>query len=157
MPSSPTDSGVSILHATCVEVDGVAVLFEGPSGSGKSDLALRLVAEGARLIADDRTALSAAGGRLRARAPEPIRGFLEVRGLGIVRLEPSECAAEAAVAALIGLTANRIVVKRMPDPAERPVLGFNLPFLELYPFEESATAKLRMFLRTLADPEKLVE
>ena len=54
---------MSQVHATCIEVDGMGVLLRGPSGSGKSDLALRLIDGGARLVADDRTDLAVEDGR----------------------------------------------------------------------------------------------
>src|SRR3546814_14236208 len=73
------------VHATTVALDGTGVLLRGPAGSGKSDLALRLIDQGARLVADDRTALALEGGRIIARAPETIAGRTEVRGLEIGR------------------------------------------------------------------------
>ena len=73
-----------LAHATTVLVDGTGVLLRGPSGSGKSDLALRLIDGGARLVADDQTALAVENGVLVAHPPRSIAGRLEVRGLGIV-------------------------------------------------------------------------
>lgn len=85
-----------LVHATCVALDGRGVLLLGPSGSGKSDLALRLIdhagrgigtrAIEARLVADDQVMLTREGDHLIASAPERISGLLEVRGLGIVRV-----------------------------------------------------------------------
>ena len=72
------------IHASCVAIGGRGVLLLGKSGVGKSDLALRLIAEGARLVADDRTILFAIRGALHAKAPETIKGLLEIRGVGIV-------------------------------------------------------------------------
>jgi len=72
------------LHATTVAIDGLAVLIEGRSGSGKSDLALRLIDRGATLVSDDQTLVMRAGKMLRARAPATIAGRLEVRGIGIL-------------------------------------------------------------------------
>lgn len=72
------------IHASCVAIGARGVLLVGKSGAGKSDLALRLMEDGARLVADDRTILFAAKGALHARAPESIKGLLEIRGLGIV-------------------------------------------------------------------------
>jgi serine kinase of HPr protein (carbohydrate metabolism regulator) len=75
------------IHASAVVVGDRGVLVRGASGAGKSSLALALVAAfGARavLVADDRVALSAAGGRLVATAPAAIAGAMEVRGLGII-------------------------------------------------------------------------
>jgi serine kinase of HPr protein (carbohydrate metabolism regulator) len=60
------------VHATCVAIDGRGILIRGRSGAGKSDLALRLIDRGARLVSDDYTILAASGGRLRAAAPPPM-------------------------------------------------------------------------------------
>ena len=75
-----------IVHASCVALKSAGVLLLGDSGSGKSDLALRLIDQGWRLVADDRTVLSLAKGGLAASAPGAIQGLLEVRGVGIVTL-----------------------------------------------------------------------
>src|SRR5436305_10627889 len=74
------------VHATCVAIAGRGILIRGRSGSGKSDLALRLIDRGARLVSDDYTILSASSGRIRAAAPATIAGKLEIRGIGIVDL-----------------------------------------------------------------------
>jgi HPr kinase/phosphorylase len=74
------------IHAGCVAIGAAGVLLLGPSGAGKSDLALRLIDEGAKLVADDRTILFTARGALHARAPASIKGLLEIRGLGIIKL-----------------------------------------------------------------------
>ena len=71
-----------MVHATCVAIGDRAVLLCGPSGSGKSDLALRLIDGGAQLVADDQVVLRAEGGRIVARAPEALAGRMEVRGIG---------------------------------------------------------------------------
>jgi HPr kinase/phosphorylase len=73
------------IHASCVAIGKRGVLLLGKSGAGKSDLALRLIDEGAVLVADDRTILSVEKGALFARAPASIKGLLEIRGLGIVK------------------------------------------------------------------------
>ena len=72
------------LHASCVAKDGRAILISGRSGSGKSDLALRLIDRGADLVSDDYTIVRRVGGKLVATAPENIRNKLEIRGLGIL-------------------------------------------------------------------------
>ncbi len=80
--------GSEILHASCVALDGRGVLILGPSGAGKSGLALRLMALGAMLVADDRTEIIRDGPALMARCPPAISGLIEARGIGILRATP---------------------------------------------------------------------
>src|SRR3712207_9214581 len=77
-------------HASCVAISGCAVLIGGRSGSGKSDLALRLIDRGASLVSDDQTMVRRLNGRLLASAPPSIVGKLEVRGLGILELQTAK-------------------------------------------------------------------
>jgi serine kinase of HPr protein (carbohydrate metabolism regulator) len=135
-----------LTHGTCVEIDGVGVLLRGPPGSGKSDLALRLIDGGARLVADDQTELRCDGGAVVASAPPPIAGRIEVRGVGILDL-PS--AASAPLALVVDLVAAA-GIDRLPEPARCRYLDCSLPLLRLAPFEASAAAKLRVALRALA-------
>jgi HPr kinase/phosphorylase len=74
------------LHASCVAINGRALLIRGASGSGKSALALELIALGAALVADDQVDLTAEDGRLIAAPPEALAGLIEARGLGLLRL-----------------------------------------------------------------------
>jgi serine kinase of HPr protein (carbohydrate metabolism regulator) len=131
-----------MVHATCIACEGRAVLLCGSSGSGKSDLALRLIDGGARLVADDQVALRAEGGRIVASAPESIAGRLEVRGIGIVSVPH---VAAAPVALVIDLVSPG-TVERVPDAAQRTYLGIALPLVALAPFEASAAAKIRLVL-----------
>ena len=141
-------SDTALLHATAVAIDGRAVLLRGPSGSGKSDLALRLIDAGARLVADDQSELRRCGEALWVRAPATIAGLLEVRGLGILRLE---ALAEAAVGLIADLAAaDRI--DRLPPRRTETILGIAVPLIEIAPFEVSAAAKLRLASRALAPP-----
>jgi len=88
------------VHATTVAIEKQGVLLRGPSGSGKSDLALRLINDGAVLIADDRTALTQRDGAVIAQCPVSIAGKLEVRGIGIVDVPYIE---EAALSVIVDL------------------------------------------------------
>ena len=72
------------VHASTVALDGRAVLISGPSGSGKSDLALRLLDRGFALVSDDQTVVKKQGDALLASAPPSIAGKMEVRGIGIL-------------------------------------------------------------------------
>jgi len=134
------------MHATCVALPGGAVLLRGPSGAGKSDLALRLIEGGGRLVADDQVLLAAEAGRLVARAPAPIAGELEVRGLGIVPVATVADARVLLVADLVGPEA----VERLPAPAEETILGIAVARVALAAFEASAPAKLRLALARAA-------
>ena len=82
----PKPTAQANIHATCVAIGTRGVLLTGRSGCGKSDLALRLIDGGARLVADDRTLLFISNGALHAMAPDSIKGLLEMRGLGIVTM-----------------------------------------------------------------------
>lgn len=128
-----------IRHAGLVarRVDGRwrGVLIEGPSGAGKSDLALRAIDAGFRLVADDRVLTWASDGRLWGRAPDTLRGLLEVRGVGIAQVEPLPFC-EIALVARVG-TPDRI-----PDFATEAILGIDVRLLEVAALEPSAPAKL---------------
>jgi HPr kinase/phosphorylase len=139
-----------LVHATAVAIDGVAVLLRGPSGCGKSDLALRLIDGGARLIADDQAVLLPREGHILVRAPATIAGLIEVRGIGILRLNPLD---EVRLALVVDLV-PAAQIERLPEPRFETILGLAIPLLALAPFEASAAAKLRLALRTLATPEQ---
>ncbi|CAN5919611.1 HPr kinase/phosphorylase [soil metagenome] len=144
----------SLVHATCVALrqgrQWRAVLLRGPSGVGKSDLALRLMESGARLVADDQTELACQGDRLIATVPASIAGLIEVRGLGIARLPHDQLMKRARVVLLVDLVAPRRI-ERLPELALESLLGVDLPVLALAPFEASASAKLRLALARIAD------
>jgi HPr kinase/phosphorylase len=133
-----------LVHATAVAIDGKAVLLRGPSGAGKSDLGLRLIDAGARFISDDQCELRRSGDRVLVRAPAPIAGLIEVRGIGIVRLPPLADVPLALIADLVAPDA----VERLPQPRCEPILGLDVPVVALAPFEASAVAKLRAALLT---------
>lgn len=141
-------SDLVLLHATAVAIDGRAVLLRGASGSGKSDLGLRLIDAGARLVADDQSELCRRGAAIIVRAPAAIAGLLEVRGIGIVRLE---ALAEAPVALIVDLV-ERDALERLPERQSERILGIDLPLIQVAPFEVSAAAKLRLALRAFTAP-----
>lgn len=139
--TSPRPLSAETLHASTVASDGRAVMITGPSGSGKSDLALRLIDRGFVLVSDDQTIVRRDGDRLIASAPPRIAGKLEVRGLGIVGMES---VADVPVALLVELTSE---VPRLPDEGrELPVLGVPLPVVALDSMSASAAAKVAVAL-----------
>ena len=127
------------IHASCVAIGGRAVLLAGRSGTGKSDLALRLIDRGATLVSDDYTRLTRRGERLYA-APPALPGRIEVRGVGIVEMPH---VTEVAVALLIDIEAPVI---RMPEPATRRLAGIDVVVAALAPLEGSAPIKVELLL-----------
>ena len=134
------------VHGTAVAIGGDAVLLRGPSGAGKSDLALRLIDGGARLVADDQAELQRTAKHVLVRSPMAIAGLLEVRGIGIVRVEPL---AEAPLALLVDLVPPE-EVERLPELSLEQVLGLAVRLITLAPFEASAAAKIRIAVRELS-------
>lgn len=141
------------VHATCVALQAGkswrGVLLRGPSGAGKSDLALRLIEAGARLVADDQTALIRQGKSLVGSPPGTLAGLLEVRGIGIVKVGRARLLARVPIALLVDLVSPD-QIERMPDRARETLLDIDLPVVKLAPFEASAPAKLRLALMQTA-------
>jgi HPr kinase/phosphorylase len=133
------------VHASCVALGTKGVLIFGDSGAGKSDLALRLIDGGAKLVADDRTELFVSRGRLCARAPKTIAGLIEVRGLGIVAL-PSAGHATIALAVKLGMPSKRLPETALFQPPAplRPVQC--PPVIVLDSAMASAPARIRLAL-----------
>lgn len=130
-----------IIHASCASLQGRAVLITGPSGSGKSSLALELMSRGAALVADDRTCLRTAPRGLIAYAPQSLLGIVEARGLGLLRAEPS---APCRVHLVIDLGQQE--GERMPPPRTCDILGCSLPLLH-DPQTPSFAAMVSQYLR----------
>jgi HPr kinase/phosphorylase len=138
---------MTTVHGACVMIAGIGVLLRGSSGRGKSDLALRLIDEGATLVADDRVDLARDGDALVASAPAGLAGLLEARGVGLMRLPAVGSARLALVVDLV----ETVAVERLPDPDSAVLSGVALPRIALAPFEASAPAKLRLAVRAVAE------
>ncbi len=161
-PSAPT-SGETI-HATCVAFGARGVLLLGPSGSGKSDLALRAIFDqGAKLVADDRVRLTRRGQRLIASPPPEaaaagLVGAIESYGLGILGLATAQRRASVPLLLAVALVPPGDV-ERLPGNWQTAAalensegferLGLALPLLRLAPFESSAALKLRLALHNV--------
>jgi HPr kinase/phosphorylase len=114
-----------IAHATTVAVGGAGLLIRGPSGSGKSGLALQMLALGADLVSDDRTIIRRPDeGAPCASAPDAIKGLIEARGLGLI---PVQCVGPTRLAGVLEISI--IEEARMPPVRTAEVLGFTLPLL----------------------------
>jgi serine kinase of HPr protein (carbohydrate metabolism regulator) len=132
------------LHASCVAKEGRAILISGPSGSGKSDLALRLLDRGFTLVSDDRTIVRKEGGKLLAFSPDSIKGKLEVRGIGIVDMDN---VTDVPVALFVELRSD---IQRLPDDSRsRLILAIDVPLVSVDAMTASAPAKVALALDRL--------
>ncbi|MEQ9812091.1 MAG: HPr kinase/phosphatase C-terminal domain-containing protein [Azospirillaceae bacterium] len=128
-----------LLHAACVSIAGRGVLILGPSGSGKSDLALRLVDEGAELVGDDQLLIAGTPEGVLARPAPDLAGFLEVRGLGVMPVRRLRGQTLLDLAIELGVPAERV-----PRPRTYALAGHTLPFFAVDPAAPSATARVRL-------------
>jgi HPr kinase/phosphorylase len=128
--------------ASCVALNGAALLITGASGVGKSELALALIDRGAQLISDDQVALRLQGGRLIASPAQNIGGLIEVRNLGLLPMAVGE---ECPVALLIEL--NRSAPRWIERPPQRQILGISIPEVVLEPGSSVLAIKAEMALQ----------
>ena len=140
-PSRGPRLSAETLHSSTVALGGRAILISGPSGSGKSDLALRLLDRGFTLVSDDQTIVKKDGDRLVATAPPTIAGKLEIRGIGIVDVNRAD---NVPVALIVELTSD---IPRLPDDSrERPILGIRVPLITIDAMTASAPSKVALAL-----------
>jgi HPr kinase/phosphorylase len=132
-----------ILHATSLVFCGQGILLRGPSGSGKSDLALRLIDKEAILVADDNNIMSVEQDVLYAQAPSATAGLLEIRGVGLRCVPHVEKAAIDFCFDCVALGD----IPRMPEESVVDIAGVKIPLFKIYPFEVSAVAKIRGVLQ----------
>lgn len=135
-----------IIHATAVAVSGHGVLLVGPSGSGKSDLAVRLIDRGAKLVSDDAVVVSSHDSIAMLSAPANIEGRVEIRGVGICKTDAVSLAPLRLVVELVD------EVERMPPKNITMIVGrYDVPVAKLAAFENSAAIKIEYALRAVVD------
>ena len=130
-----------LIHGTCVRVQDQGVLLMGVSGSGKSDLALRLMDRGAILVGDDYLESEARGQELWVRPTPRLAGLIEVRNIGLC---PMPHCPEARVHLVIQLDETP---ERLPERRETRIAGIDLPWLSLNAYEASAPLKVELALQ----------
>lgn len=121
-------------------------LIEGPSGVGKSDLALRALAAGFHLVTDDRVIVWVEGGRVWGRAPATLTGLIEARQVGVRTVTTLPL---APIVVRVRCAAATESLERMPEPNAQTLLGQAIPQAVLNPLEASAPLKLRLMLEQL--------
>lgn len=130
------------IHGTSVFYKDKGILLLGPPGSGKSDLALRLVDLGGKLIADDQTIIESDKVDLFLSCPPEIQSHLEIRGIGIYN---APIIASAKLDIVLNLKHYR-EIERFPNPQFKEYLGIKKSFYDLDPFELSVLAKIHLIL-----------
>ena len=132
-----------ILHAGLIAMRSGGVwrgaLITGSSGVGKTDLMLRALDCGFRLVADDRTLAWILDGRLYGRAPDTLGGLMELRGIGVIG-EPALPVAE--IALVLRCEDEQSEVERIPEPEFQQIEGLAVPLLHAHALDASAPAKL---------------
>lgn len=128
------------LHATSISFEDAGLLILGPSGTGKSTLALQLMASGALLVADDRTDLHREGPAIMASCPPPLLGRIEARGIGILAADPAR---PARIVQVVDLGAG--YAGRLPQSQSLDVLGIALPLVTT-PYRPHLYAALRQLV-----------
>ena len=157
-PGIPQHPNRTIRHGTAVLLHNPgyaasAVFIRGASGSGKSDLALRLIARGAELIADDQVELEKRQENVFAGPVEALRGLIEVRGIGLLRYPE---AAPAKLRLMIDLVA-REEVPRLPEWEYMDIFGVNIPCVKLHAFDASVIDKVHAAMMVVHHPKMIVK
>ncbi len=139
---SPIPAG-HVAHAGLIALYGRrgwrGVLIQGPSGIGKSDLALRSLEAGFSLVSDDRTLLWVSQGRLFGACPPTIAGLIEARGVGV---SPRPARSFCEISLVVQCVGSDTPVERIPVFASHAILGVACPTLDLRPLEASSPVKL---------------
>lgn len=137
------------IHATCIKIGQAGILLLGKSGSGKSDLALRLIMnKNACLVADDRVELAVSAKNIKASAPVVLSGLLEIRGVGIMKI-PYEKSAD--VRLVVQLEDDPGKIERMPEEESYVYGDVTIPLIRLYAFEASTPDKIVIKLKAVLD------
>ena len=129
------------IHGSSVALEDNGVLIIGNSGSGKSDLALRLIDSGGTLISDDQTLCLKKQNEIFLFSIAAIYGLLEIRNMGIIKVPYVENVKMKIIVSLVQKKTERLYPKN-----KKRLLGLNFPHLELEPNEISAVAKIKLKL-----------
>lgn len=136
------------VHATAIAINDHGVLLVGPSGSGKSDLALRLIDRGAALVSDDVVYVEQNEGKPLLHAAPNIEGRIELRGVGIIEVRHTKNAVMRMVAEMVPPD-ERIP----PENLSTDIAGYSVPSVKIAALEASAPLKVEYALRSIVDAD----
>lgn len=134
---------MALKHASCVEFNGKGILIIGESGSGKSDLTLRLIDAGGILIGDDYVELDIKNNEIVVKPAPNIEGMIEVRGIGLIEMVFKE---ECVLNLALELT-DRKQIERLPEVVYFEYEGVRIPQYKFDPFALSAIPKIKLLLK----------
>ncbi len=134
------------IHGSSVVLEDNGVMITGESGSGKSDLALRLIDNGATLISDDVTICKKKTDEIYLFCPVQTKGLLEVREVGIVTVPFVE---KVKLKMVVKLTDEHL--ERLPDQKFLKILGIKIPLLRIDGKSTSAVAKIKVKLNEIRE------
>lgn len=158
IPKAPAPQKTTVLHGSAVLLKSVnftpsVVFLRGRSGSGKSDLAFRLIENGGELICDDQVSFEKRQDKIYAGAVEAISGLIEVRGIGLLRYPVADPARLRLVVDLV----KHEEVPRLPDPQTVSILGVDIPLLKLHAFDVSTALKIYKAMDVVHKPGLVVK
>ena len=159
IPKTPPPPKTMVLHGSAVLLKSVnfspsVVFLRGRSGSGKSDLAFRLIEKGGgELICDDQVSFEKRQDKIYASAVEAISGLIEVRGVGLLRYPVADPARLRLVVDLV----KHEEVPRLPDPQVVNILGVDIPLLKLHAFDVSTALKIYKAMEVVHKPGLVVK
>jgi serine kinase of HPr protein (carbohydrate metabolism regulator) len=142
MSEKPVPSTEHYIHGTALQFSKKGILLLGNSGSGKSDLALRLMDKGGKLIADDQVIVKRVKDKIIASCPSSLSGLLEVRGIGIIKIASI---VQTSLDLVISLSPKE-KIERLPESQMYELLDVSLPYYFLDPMQASVVARLKMIL-----------
>ncbi len=146
--SAVTNQDAATVHASCVTLHDRGLLITGRSGSGKSALALQMMGMGAALVSDDQVNLWMEGEMVAAQAPEPIRGLIEARGIGLLQADP---VGPVSLAWVLDLDTEETA--RLPEPENVQVLKQSLPLLRAVKSPHFAASLVQLMKTGRVGPE----
>ena len=117
-----------IIHASSVDINGKGIVILGKSGAGKSNLAIKLISMGAKLISDDQTHFKLIENKIIISKPETTPNFIEARGIGLIE---APFVVSAKLFCFVKIT--NLELKRLPNAKKKYCFGKKIKMIEFNP------------------------